>query len=190
MTAYSIALFLHIVGALALFAALGLEGVALLRLRRADTAEQVREWTGVFGLLRRLGPASLGLLLLAGLYMTATTWGGQAWITTAFVSMLLLPVLGAPNGLRVAAIARDVSAERGPLSAGLRARLGNRFLSVSYQVRLALALGIVFLMVVKPDLFGALVTVGVAVLLGLASSLPAWGRDQQQVQAKQASDRL
>ncbi len=98
MTAYSIALFLHIVGALALFAALGLEGVALLRLRRAATAEQVREWASVYGLLRRLGPASLGLLLLAGLYMTATTWRAQAWITTAFVSMLLLPLLGAPNG--------------------------------------------------------------------------------------------
>ncbi len=183
MTAYSIALFLHIVGALALFAALGLEGVALLNLRHSATAEQVREWAKVSGLVRWLGPASLGLLLLAGLYMTATTWGPQAWIITAFATMLLLPVLGSRSGLRLAAVGRALATERGPLSAGARAQLNDPFLLLSYQVRLAAALGIVFLMVVKPELLGSLVTIGVALIVGLASALPSWRRAQAKDQA-------
>jgi hypothetical protein len=41
---YSISLFLHIVGALGLCAALGLEWAGLYNLRRATEAGQVREW--------------------------------------------------------------------------------------------------------------------------------------------------
>jgi hypothetical protein len=37
-------------------------------------------------------------------------------------------------------------------------------------------LGIVFLMTAKPDLGGALLTIGVAIVLGLATSLPMWSR--------------
>jgi len=40
-------------------------------------------------------------------------------------------------------------------------------------------------MTIKPDLFGALLTMGVAVVLGLAFSLPARGRDREKMQAKQ-----
>ena len=43
MSLYAIAVFLHIVGALGLFAALGLEWASLLNLRRATAAGQARE---------------------------------------------------------------------------------------------------------------------------------------------------
>jgi hypothetical protein len=174
MTPYSIALFLHIVGALALFVALGLEGVVLFNLRRAATAEQVREWARVSGLNRRLSPASLGLILLAGLYMTVTTWKSQEWINTAFLTMLLLPVFGALNGRRLAAVGRSLATEQGPLPDAARVRLGDPFLTTSYLIRLAAALGIVFLMVVKPDLLGSVVTIGVALAAGLTISAPTW----------------
>jgi hypothetical protein len=35
-------------------------------------------------------------------------------------------------------------------------------------------------MTVKPDLIGALVTIGLAIILGLASALPNWRRAQTQ----------
>jgi hypothetical protein len=41
---YSISLFLHIVGALGLFARLAFEQAGLLNLRRASTKAQAREW--------------------------------------------------------------------------------------------------------------------------------------------------
>jgi hypothetical protein len=45
-------------------------------------------------------------------------------------------------------------------------------------------------MAIKPDLYGALITMGVAVVLCLAFSLPAWGRNQEKVKAKQAGESL
>ncbi len=44
MTFYSIALFLHIVGALGLSVALGLEWVSLFKLRRLANFEEARGW--------------------------------------------------------------------------------------------------------------------------------------------------
>ena len=46
------------------------------------------------------------------------------------------------------------------------------------RMRTALALGIVFLITVKPGLAGALIAISVAVVLGLASALPAWNRNR------------
>ena len=106
MTLYSVTLFLHIVGALGLFAALGLEWTSLRQLRRATTAEQAHEWLNALGLVRRMGPASLTAIFLSGLYLVATAWGIVAWIAVALGAMLLLPPLGAFNGLRLAAIGR------------------------------------------------------------------------------------
>lgn len=181
MTFYSIALFLHIVGALGLFVALGLEWVSLLYLRRATTIEQAREWLSVLGLLRWVGPTSMGIILLPGFYMMATVWRGAAWIGVALAAMILLAVIGAAvTGPRMATIGRAVATESGSLSLAFRQRLHDPFLWASIQIRVAIALGIVFLMTVKPGLGGALLTVGVALILGLASALPMWGRGRVQ----------
>ena len=66
--------------------------------------------------------------------------------------------------------------EHGPL-----ARLPDPLLWVSIQIRVAVALGIVFLMTFKPDLNGSLVTIAVAAVLGLVAALPAVaaGRSKQ-----------
>jgi hypothetical protein len=179
MTDYSIALFLHIVGALGFFVALGLEWISLLYLERATTSEQAQEWLGVLGLLRRLGPASMGMILLAGFYMMATVWGGVAWIGIALAAMILLAVLGAAlTGRRMAAVGRAVTAESGALSDAFRQRLHDPLLWTSIQTRIAIAFGIVFLMTVKPELGGSLLTIGLAILLGLVSAWPRWSRSQ------------
>lgn len=179
MTDYSIALFLHIVGGLGFFVALGLEWISLRRLEHATTSEQAREWLGVLGLLRRIGPASMGLILLAGFYMMATVWGGVAWIGIAFAAMILLAVLGAVlTGRRMAVVGRAVAAESGALSRAFRQRLHDPLLWASIQTRIAIALGIVFLMTAKPELGGALLTIGVAIILGLVSAWPRWSRSR------------
>jgi hypothetical protein len=181
MTLYVSALFLHVVGALGFFVALSLEWTSLRHLQRATTAEQVREWLAVFAGVRRVAFASLATLLLSGLYMTAAAWGWVAWVLIALAAIVLLAVLGATlTGRRMAAIGRAVAAESGSLSSALRHQLHDPFLRTSVQTRTAIALGIVFLMTVKPDLAGALLAIGAAIVLGLASSLPARGRDQAQ----------
>ena len=189
ISVYSIALFLHIVGALGLFAALGLEWASLSYLRRAATVEQARDWLSMFNLQRRIYPLSWLSILIPGFYMAATAWRATAWVPTALGAVVLLAVLGAAlTGRRMASIGQSVAAENGPISSTLRQRLDDPLLRASLRIRTAIALGIVFLMSVKPDLLGSLLTIGVAGILGLVFSLPARGRDRERVQAKQAGD--
>lgn len=179
MSVHSIVLFLHIVGALGLFVALGLEWASMAYLRRAASVEQAREWLGVRSIVMPVGLASLVLILLSGFYMMATSWGWVGWIVVALIAMVLIAVLGATlTGLRMGAIEQAIASERGPLSPALRQRMNDPLLWVSVRTRSAIALGIVFLMVVKPALSGALVTLGVAIIAGLTLSVPAWRRVQ------------
>jgi hypothetical protein len=64
MNDYAIALFLHIVGALGLFVALGLEWTSLLLLRRATTTEQARERMRIASGVRGVSGAALATLLV------------------------------------------------------------------------------------------------------------------------------
>jgi hypothetical protein len=175
---YSLALFLHVVGALGLFVALGLEWTALLGLRRAATAEQAREWLSVFARLRWLYPVAVLAILVFGIAMVALAWGPEGWVVVGLGAMVLMAVLGvALTGRRVAGIGRSFSAEQGALSPAYRERLRDPALKVSLQARAAIALGIVFVMTVKPDLAGSLAAIGVAAILGLAASWAARGAE-------------
>ncbi len=170
MSLYSIAVFLHVVGALGLFAALGLEWAGLRNLRRAVSIGQVREWTGLLAAIRSVGgPAGL-LLLVTGLYLTATRWGHQAWIGLGLLGLLLIAGLGAVlTGRRVGAIARAIPPEEGPAPPALRRLLRDPALTRSAWLRTCLALGVVFLMSVKPGTAGAVASLALALALGLGT---------------------
>ena len=176
---YAVALFVHILGALGLFMALGLEWAGLRQLRRAATAEQARVWLSAVAVLPRLYAPAATAILLSGLYMVATAWSWTAgWPGVALAALVLLAALGAAlTGPRMASIGR-AAVESGPVSPALRQRLRDPILWTSIQTRVAIAVGIVFLMTVKPALGGALLAIGVATLLGLAATIPAWGRDR------------
>jgi hypothetical protein len=170
---YGIAVFVHVVAALGLFFAMGLEWVLLAQLTRVETTDQARDWLRLLGVVRRLSPASLAALLLAGIYMMVTAWGAAGWIVVAFVALVLLPPLGMIPAFRLPAMQRDLNDAIGPLSPALRQRLSEPLFLVSIQIRTAIALGIVFLMTIKPDVLGSAVAIAVAILLGIAFSLPA-----------------
>src|SRR5512146_1512179 len=90
---YSISLFLHIVGALGLFASLAFEQAALVNLRRATTLTQTREWLSSLRALQRIqGPSAL-LLVATGLYMMITSWRQQAWAGLGLVGMVLMAII-------------------------------------------------------------------------------------------------
>ena len=182
MNDYSIALFLHIVGALGFFVALGLEWTGLLQIRSAMLPEQVRAWMGTLKSARRVGIASMLMTLVSGFYMMATVWGGVGWITVTLGALILGVVLTlALTGPRMAAIGRALATEKGPVSQTFHSMANHPLLWISIQTRVAIALGIVFLKTAKPDLGGSLLTIGVAIVLGLASALPVPRRERAQV---------
>jgi hypothetical protein len=141
MSLYSVALFLHIVGALTLFALLAIEGVSL------------RQGVGAARVNRILGPISAVLILVPGLYMSATSWGWQGWILASFATYVLIAVLGAFTGIRL-----------------MMGRLDIQVATVSWLVRVGMALGVVFVMTVKPAAAAAAASVVVGALIGAAAN--------------------
>ena len=144
MTLYSIALFLHVVGALLLFVLLTVEGFSLRLGRPAARFNQF------------VGPASALLILFPGLYMVASTWGWKGWILVGITAWVLIAALGAATGVIL-----------------LRGGLSLRAAAVSWTVRVGMAVGIVFVMAVKPEVLIAASAVLLGALAGLAASAVA-----------------
>ena len=136
MTLYSIALFLHIVGVLSLFALLGVEGMSL----RAGMPAGV--------VLRILGPISLVTILVPGFYL-ASQVGWHGWVAVGLVSFVVIAALGAYTG---------ISFTRGRMDASAA--------TVSWLARVGIALGVVFDMTVKPNVIIAAAVVLVALVVG------------------------
>jgi len=137
MSLYSIALFLHIVGALLLFVLLTIEGVAL---RQGFMAARLN---------RILGPISAVTVLVPGLYLAASQWGWEGWIFVGIAAWVLIAVAGAATGISV-----------------LAGRLNARAATLSWATRVGLALGVVFIMTVKPDTTLAVISVVAGAVIG------------------------
>ena len=167
--AYQVALYFHILGAFGLIAAITVEAISLRGLRNSTRADDALMWLGVSrGIVMRLAPASLGLILISGLYMMATTWGPRGWILTALAGLVLLAIVGAfGTGMRMAHIGPAIGRTPGPLSDEARARLRDPILLTSLLVRSAIVLAIALLMTVKPSGVAALVIVVLAIGIAL-----------------------
>ncbi len=157
--------------------ALGLEWTGLRQLQSALTFEQVRSWMGILKNVRKMGFASMLAAVITGIYMMITDVGATAWIIFTIGSLALVialaQVLTAP---RMKAIGQTLAADKGQLTAAFRSRISDTVLWISIQTRVAIALGIVFLKIVQPELVGSLLTIGAAIVLGIASALPLHGR--------------
>ncbi len=107
MDSYVISRFLHILGALGLFMAIGFEWLGLPRLARSATRDDALAWLGVTSLAGRIGAVSLALILLPGLYMAGTRWGFTDWPVAALVGMVVMALLGGLLSGRPMAVAVD-----------------------------------------------------------------------------------
>jgi hypothetical protein len=179
--AYQIALYLHILGAFGLVAAITVETISLRGLRAATRSDDARMWLGISrGIVMRLAPGSLGLILLSGLYMMATSWGARGWLLAALASLVLLAIVGAlGTGMRMARIGPAIGRVPGPLSDELRSRLRDPILLTSLLVRSAIVLAIALLMTVKPSGLASLVIIVLAVGIGLLAGQRA-GRSRHE----------
>ncbi len=179
MNAYSIALFLHIAGVMGLSVALGLEWTGLRQIQRATLPDQVRGWMGILKGVRPVGFASMLTTVLTGLYMMLTVWGGAAWVIVSLGALVLVIALSlALTGPRMAPIGRALMT--GAPTPTIQRLASQPLLWISIQTRIAIVLGIVFLKTVKPDWGGSLLTIGVAIVLGIASALPVSRRERAQ----------
>ncbi|MEA2644632.1 MAG: hypothetical protein QOG08_1658 [Chloroflexota bacterium] len=147
MSLYSIALFLHIVGALVLFVLLTVEGVSL---RQGFMAARLN---------RMLGPASALTILVPGIYMVVSEWGWKGWVVVGLAAWVLIAVAGAATGIGL-----------------LSGRLNVRTAAFSWSARVGMALSVVFIMTVKPDLIPSLIVVVAGAVLGAAAGSATMSR--------------
>lgn len=176
MNLYNSILFLHILGAMGMFAVVGLEWTGLPPLRRAATGEGVRTWLRVLRPAGRLGPASMVTLLLTGFYMTAALRTRMAWVMVSMAALVVLGILGGGlTGRRIKAIRRQLAAsEPGALSPDLQRLVRHPALWISLQLRTGLLLGVVFLMTTKPAMVASLLTLAVTTAVALATGPLLW----------------
>lgn len=169
---YAIALFLHVTGALGLGAVLGIEWTGLFRLRAADTPDEARQWAAVLRPTRWIGGPSMLLLLLSGIYMTATRWAGQPWIAIALLVLIVMAVLGGGvTARRMRSLLPALGQSRDRLDPATRELLADSVLPLSLQLRTALLIGILMLMTTRPGWLGSSLIFLASALVGLGSAL-------------------
>jgi hypothetical protein len=173
---YSVALFIHVLGAIGFFVALGILYVCVVGVRHAPTVGTLRSWA-IAGLrvIRLLFPLSGACILIAGIYMLIVAWGAQAgWALVALGAFVLIGIAtGTLVIRRIGGLLREVGsgAPQEPLSAAILRRARDPVLWLAANAIMAALVGIVFLMTVKPDILGSLVALGIALLVGLAIGL-------------------
>ena len=171
-TVYDLALFLHVLGAFGLIAAFSVEAVGLRGLRRAAGREQALASLDSLRLVQRFAPAAIGTILVTGLYMMAVTWRARGWILAALAGLVLIALVGGLlTGVRMARLGPAVGKAAGELSTDLQGALRDPLLVTSLRLRLALALGIAFLMTVKPPALASVVVLALATALGWLAGL-------------------
>jgi hypothetical protein len=181
LSRYTLELFVHVSGAIGLFASVGAWLFGMAALRRAERVEQVGPIARLMGVSGNIAVASVVLLGTAGLDMALTVWGWHtAWIDVATSGVVLLGAFGAfIIDPRVRAIAKQAHAiPDGQLPAPLWARIHDPVLLIGLYTYVVTLFGIVFLMTVKPPLIGSLLASAGAAALGLLVGLLFWRVDR------------
>jgi len=180
MTIYLAARFLHVVGALVVFSAVGLEIAILRGLTLAPSSTAAHAALAGLRIHKRVGIAAMLLIFVPGVYMAIAAWGMPAWLIAAIVSMVSIIVLDAT------ATRRSLAALGPALQEGSNGKRVEQLLLrlwSSFAARVVLLLGIVALMSMKPSWRGAVLT------LAVAASVAALAAPFAQRETRRASDR-
>lgn len=150
---YRIALFLHVCGALALFAAIAIELVGTFGFRRATTVEQVRMYSRIVKITDPMFPLAAVTLLVAGIVLTITSYSfGTPFVVVGIVTLVAMAILGpAVQGKTWKAVeeaAHDLP--DGPVPPDLRRLMENPAAWASTGGSVLGAVGVIAIMTMKP----------------------------------------
>jgi hypothetical protein len=177
MTVYSLVLFTHFLGLVALFVGYGLEWTASSLLRRSATSDHARSWLRIYKLSLPISGPGLLVLIISGGYMASITDNmRQGWISGSLLAIVFALGIGfvfvLPRVKRVRAALPEANVDLPP---NIAARLQDPVMTTLIRVRFLLALGIVLLMTLQPSLLSTslFVLLG-AIVVGLLCSATAW----------------
>src|SRR5687767_224953 len=170
-----IALFIHLLGVASLFVAIGISQVGASRLRRAVTVEEVRTWAGLIETTGRIFPLAIIVILGAGIYMAADTWGfDRPFVIVGIGTVVILLIIGgAYVGRGFSAIDRAFEAE-GSHADEIPRLVRRPALHAANTGLNGMVVGLIWVMVSKPDFAGSISTVaGLGVVGAVLGSLSA-----------------
>src|SRR5262245_7477151 len=170
MTVRSLALFTHVLGMLALFVALAVEWAAVELLRTTDHARPSPFASSLLRKLPGFTAIAVALILASGIEL-AVQFGRlrSPWVGVSFAAMLLMGGLG---GAALRPLLRNIGSG-GDGTGTWRRAASNSFLRVSLCARIGVALGIVYVMVAKPDVFESTAIIAVGLVVGVAVGIAA-----------------
>lgn len=174
MDTYHVMLYIHLLSLLIGFSAGMIETVCLFRLRAADTLEAAAPWGQLAGEIEKAFPVAIVGLFVTGAYMTSDVWSwGDSWIVLPLVGLAVLSVQGPlVAGRRGHAVKAALMANGpGPLGPEAKGMTRDRALWSAGMTNELLVLGIMWVMVQKPDWGGAIATLVVAYVVGLALAM-------------------
>jgi hypothetical protein len=168
-TWYQWALYVHIIGVLMLFIAIGAEALVVWGIGRARTLDEMRVWLRSTKGPEKLFPLAGALILVAGLYMAITVWHGTPWVDLGLLGLIGFSVAGSVvNGGRFKVLEKATGASgAGALGDDVRRAVANPTLRISLWAMSLGAVGIVYMMVVKSDWIGSIAALVISTILGL-----------------------
>ena len=170
---YLIALYIHITGALAMFAGLGMEGIVFKHLKNAASPQQAVPWLGSMKILRIVFTYATISLLLTGVYLVILSWGWNSWVLTGLVLLVALSGYGSTSGKKIGmSIASLINSSDQSIPSKVRKVIGSPLMMTIYKLKITIALGIIFMMTTKPGWIGSMVTVAAAIAIGFLIDLP------------------
>jgi hypothetical protein len=177
MNSYSLTLFLHFAGMAGLFLGYGLEWGASTLLGSAANADQARAWLRIYRLSLPISGPGLLLLIFTGFYMAGVTYvSKEGWVMASLLAIVVALAVGFGLILpRMRSVRGALPEGNAPLSSEALRHIQNPLIPTLIRVRTLLALGIVYLMTIKPAAFGtSLLILLAAGVVGLLFSAPAW----------------
>lgn len=176
MDVYHLVLFVHICALLAAIGASALVHVSEIRMQAAQTKGEVRQWGMLAGSMDKVFPLALLTLFATGAYLVASRWAWNlGWVDVAVGGVVLLFLGGGFLGSRGKALMRATEGDPHAPVDGVLMRVMRDPLTRSISSgNTGLAIGIVFIMVNKPPLLGALAALILAVAIGVVLAIPPW----------------
>jgi hypothetical protein len=167
MRGYAVAMFVHILGLVAVFGGFILQHRAAARLRAAVSQGEGHPWAELLVASRTMVPSGAAMLLLSGAYLSRSLWSDfPAWILVALVAVLFIGIAGLVFGQRFAALATALRSGDGPVAGDARAHLSARSLWGLHAAANGATLGSIWLMTARPALLESALAVALPAVVG------------------------
>lgn len=174
LTSFKVALVLHILGAMLLFAAVGLQAVTTILLRTAGSAAQIKT---VHRVARWLPPAfglATLLILASGTFMGYLDWSHQepiGWIVVALILFVAIAMSGALIGRQVEkGLGQALQSSGDQMTKQLKQATHSRLALLQLGAGSCSIIGILIVMIFQPTTVAASIILVIALAVGLGGA--------------------